>query len=133
LLSALPVAIPTSNGAISGRPADATSPYVVAWGNPAIVLKCGVPRPAALRPNSADLLVLVDGVNWLPTHPKGENVFTTVDRAAYISVSVPTSYPQPPLGPLADAILQALPAVCSVPDENGVTDPATGTLCTRRK
>ena len=133
LLGDLPTAIPTSNGAIAGRPAQSTWTYVAAWGDPAIVLRCGVPRPAALTPNSSALLVPVNGVSFLPVNTKTVNIFTVVDRAAYIEVSVPVSYPQPPLGPLADGIKKALPAVClpqAAPGQPAV-DPAK--LCARRK
>jgi hypothetical protein len=133
LLGALPVAIPTSDGPIAGRPADSTSPYVVAWGDPAIVLRCGVPRPAQLTVNSADLLILADGVNFLPVTSGKSTVFTAIDRAAFVEITVPKSYSQPPIGPLADAIGTSMKAVCTVPEENGTADPPTSSLCTRRK
>lgn len=132
LLGSLPTAIPTSNGPISGRPAQSDWTYVAAWGDPAIVLRCGVPRPAALTANSSALLVPVNGVAFLPVNTKKANIFTAVDRAAYIEISVPVSYPQPPLGPLADGIAKALPAVClpqAAPGQPPV-DPAK--LCSRR-
>ena len=51
-----------------------------------------------------------------------------VDRPSYVEVTVPTSYAQPPLSPIADAIAKALPAVCVVtPTETDVTK-----LCTHR-
>jgi len=132
LLGSLPTAIPTSNGPISGRPAQSTWTYVAAWGDPAIVLRCGVPRPAALVPNSSAPLFPVDGVTFLPVNTKTVNVFTVVDRAVYIEISVPVSYPQPPLGPLADGIAKALPAVCLPQAAQGqpAVDPAK--LCARR-
>jgi hypothetical protein len=77
-------------------------------------------------------LVPVNGVAFLPVNTKKINVFTTVDRAAYIEITVPTSYPQPPLGPLADAITKALPAVCL--PQAGPGQPAVDPtkLCSRR-
>lgn len=120
----LPLTLPGS----AGRPARSTWPYVVAWGDPAVVLVCGVPRPAALTPGSAAQTIGVDGVFWLPVQQKNATVWTTVDRAAYVQVTVPRSYPQPPLAPIADAIAKALPAVCVVdPNE---TDASK--LCTHR-
>jgi hypothetical protein len=57
-------------------------------------------------------------------------VFTTVDREAYVSITVPGAYQgSAVLPPLSQAIAAALPAVCS-------TDPATpdpNQLCTRRR
>jgi hypothetical protein len=105
------------------------SPFVVAWGDPAVVLRCGVARPAALKPGSADLVIGVDGVFLLPVHRSQATVWTTVDRAVYIEVTVPESYRQPPLAPVADAIAKVLPPVCVVDPKE--TDPTK--LCTNRK
>ena len=132
LLGDLPTAIVTSNGVLSGRPAESTWTYVAAWGDPAIVLRCGVPRPAALVPNSSALLIPVDGVTFLPVNGKKDNVFTVVDRAAYIEVTVPTSYPQPPLGPIADGIAKALPAVCLPQAGTGQPPVDPAKLCADR-
>jgi hypothetical protein len=132
LLGDLPTAIPISKGTIPGRPAQSTWTYVAAWGDPAIVLRCGVPRPKQLTVDSSDLLILTNGVNFLPVSTGTATVFTTVDRAAYIELTVPKSYAQPPLGPIATAIAKALPAVCTV----GYEPTAAGTnplLCTHRK
>lgn len=107
------------------------SPYVVAWGDPAVLLRCGVGRPAELVPGSADQIFSAngtDGVYWLPVKKKAATVWTTVDRAVYVEVTVPASYATPPLNAVGTAIAKVLPAVCS-------TDPNeadTSKLCTRR-
>lgn len=132
LLADLPTSIPASNGALAGRPAESTWTYVAAWGDPAIVLRCGVPRPAQLVPNSSALLVPVNGVSFLPVNGKKDNVFTAVDRAAYIEITVPTSYLQPPLGPLADGISKALKAVCLPQAAPGQPAVDQSKLCSRR-
>ncbi|MDQ2748029.1 MAG: DUF3515 domain-containing protein [Pseudonocardiales bacterium] len=127
LLTALPVQL----GALAPRVVhpEPDSPFVVAWGDPAVVLRCGVVRPAALKPGSADLLVGVDGVFWLPIHQSKSTVWITVDRPVYIEVSVPESYRQPPLAPIADAVAKVMRAVCVVDPTQ--TDPST--LCTNRR
>ena len=57
------------------------------------------------------------------------NVFTTVDRAAYVSVTIPNKYQGGDVMPaISGAIATALPAVCSTDN----TQPVA-TLCTRRK
>jgi hypothetical protein len=86
------------------------SPFVVAWGNPAIVLRCGVNRPKALTRTAQ--LILVNRVNFVAVHTSTQTVWTVVDRVVYIDVTVPSSYSQPPLGPIADVIAKNLPAVC---------------------
>jgi len=127
LLAALPVQL----GELAPRIVHPTpdSPFVVAWGNPAVVLRCGVGRPSALRPASADLDIGVDGVYWLPVPREQGTVWTTVDRAVYVELTVPKAYPQPPLGPISDAVAKVAPPVC-------VVDPKqsdTTRLCTHRK
>jgi hypothetical protein len=110
-----------------------SSSFVVAWGDPAIVLRCGVPRPARLRPGSAAQLFGVNGVNFLPVRGGDVTAFTAIDRAVYVEIDVPTSYRQPPLGPLATAIAQALPQVCEPQALPGEQPPPENELCTRRK
>jgi Protein of unknown function (DUF3515) len=86
------------------------SPLVTAWGSPAIVVRCGVPRPTALRPTSE--LVVVNGINWLPVPPDRPVTFTAVGRQAYVEVTVPAAY-EPPgdvLIELTGPIKQTVPA-----------------------
>jgi Protein of unknown function (DUF3515) len=128
LLGKLPISLPASDGALTGRPAQSTWTYVAAWGQPAVVLRCGVPRPAELVESSGAFVVAVDGVNFLPAKHGEHTVYTSIDRAAYVEITVPSSYHQPPLGAIADAISASMKAVCVVdPNETDVTK-----LCTHR-
>jgi hypothetical protein len=111
VLAALPVQL-DGNDPRQVHPYPDTGAAAVAWGNPAIVLVCGVPRPPGLAVGSADNAFLVGPVNWFESGDAKTTVFTAVDRAVYIQVTVPKSYQQPPLVTLANAIAQALPAVC---------------------
>ena len=70
-----------------------------AWGRPAIVLRCGVPAPAALTPTSDCLEV--NGVGWFAEEAQGGMIFTTIGRPAFVEVSVPARY-APESGALAD-------------------------------
>jgi len=86
------------------------SPLVTAWGSPAIVVRCGVPRPAALKPTSE--LVDINGMSWLPVPPDRPVTFTAVGRLAYVEVTVPGAY-EPPgdvLIELTGPIKAAVPA-----------------------
>ncbi|MDB1089614.1 DUF3515 domain-containing protein [Streptomyces sp. ACA25] len=80
--------------------------YAAAWGDPAIVLRCGVPRPALLTPETetydpfADA-VEVNGVSWLLEEQEDGYLFTTTDRAVLAEVSVPGAY-APEVGALVD-------------------------------
>lgn len=90
----------------STEPADALT---AAWGDPAIVLRCGVPDPAALEPTSQ--VFSVDGVEWFPEELTAGYVFTTYGRTANVEVTVPDDY-SPEAGPLtdlADAVQQNVP------------------------
>jgi hypothetical protein len=86
------------------------SPLVTAWGSPAIVVRCGVPRPSALKPTSQ--LVVINGVNWLPVPPDRPVTFTAVGRQAYVEVTVPPAYEPPSdvLIELTGPIKAAVPA-----------------------
>jgi hypothetical protein len=87
-----------------------------AWGDPAIVLRCGVRRPAALRPTSA--CFEINRIGWLatsngrpvPTTSQGKGTldFTTIGRSVYVKVTVPAAY-----RPQADALVDLAPAVAA--------------------
>jgi hypothetical protein len=99
---------------VDGQDRRATTPHSVvtaAWGDPAVVLRCGVPRPAGLQPTSQ--FVTVDGIDWLPEQRADGYTFTTVGRAAYVEASVPSAY-APEVNALADlagAISRTIPPV----------------------
>ena len=73
------------------------SPYVAAWGDPAIVLRCGVELPEQLTPGSetydpAGDAVMVNEVSWLLEERPDGYRFTTVERAVRVEVTVPGDY-----------------------------------------
>jgi uncharacterized protein DUF3515 len=74
------------------------------------VLRCGVPRPAALHPTSE--LAVIDGISWLPVPPDRPVTFTAVGRRAYVEVTVPPKYTPPGdvLIELAGPIKATIPA-----------------------
>jgi hypothetical protein len=129
LLAVLPIAL----DGLPSRPALSSSTFAVAWGDPAIVLRCGVPRPSGLVPGSSAFTTGVNGVfYWVDRDSvKGATVFTVIDRAVYIEVTVPSTYGGGPLAPISTAVSKALPAVCIVPGTDA-TQPAAGILCTDR-
>ncbi|MQA84220.1 MAG: DUF3515 family protein [Streptosporangiales bacterium] len=69
------------------RPTEPDSELVAAWGSPPVGLRCGVGRPAGLRPTSR--LATVNGVDWLPEPESAPTRFTTVGRAVYVEVILP--------------------------------------------
>lgn len=71
----------------------------VAWGAPAIILRCGVERPATLDATAA--CYPVDGVDWFSEDIADGFLFTTIGRTFYVSVEVPEAY-EPGADALAD-------------------------------
>ncbi|MEW2357405.1 DUF3515 domain-containing protein [Spirillospora sp. NPDC029432] len=77
----------------SRRDTSPESPLTAAWGSPAIALRCGVPRPAELRPESQ--LMTVNGVDWFGVPADRPVTWTAVARQAYVEVTVPAKYTPP--------------------------------------
>ena len=79
-----------------------------AWGDPPIVLRCGVELPADYRPDAQ--VSEVDGVAWFPSEGEGGTFFATVGRSAVVEVAVPDDYaPAAVLVALADAVAGNVP------------------------
>jgi hypothetical protein len=104
VISRLPVVLDGRHS----RPAVSASPYVAAWGEPPIVLRCGVPRPPAFVRTSE--LSVVNGVQWLPERQPGGVRWTVVDREVYVEALVPAGATSTSVVDLSAAISQALPA-----------------------
>jgi hypothetical protein len=85
LLSRLPATVRD----LSRRPVTAGPEQNAAYGDPAITVACGVPKPTV--PKTADLLIM-DNVCWYPTDGPDGTVFTTLDREAVVQVVVPIRY-----------------------------------------
>jgi Protein of unknown function (DUF3515) len=128
VLSDLPIQL---NGA---NPRIVHTTQAVAWGNPAIVLRCGVARPADLAPppKGPAEVAGINGLNWLVDDGKRAIVYTLVDRAIYIEVSLPAGAdPSASMPVLSDAVAKALPApVCYVQDK--IVSAPDLPMCTRR-
>ncbi|APY86165.1 DUF3515 domain-containing protein [Streptomyces alfalfae] len=82
-----------------------TSELTAGWGDPAIILRCGVERPPKMidttyaGKNSVD----VNGVAWLlQKHDDGSYTFTTGARLAYVEVTLPAERAGGGLSPLTD-------------------------------
>lgn len=134
VISALPLTL--DGQALRLTVSKPASPSIVAWGDPAIVLRCGVARPATLKPGSSDQLFSALGASgpyFEVTRSGNANVYTFVDRAVYIDATVPAKYNSAPLPTLATAIAKTLPAVCKPPPGPGETPVPDDRLCSRRK
>ncbi|TQJ55918.1 DUF3515 domain-containing protein [Streptomyces sp. NBC_00080] len=94
-----------------GDPSPASA-LTAGWGNPAIILRCGVERPEKMSDENADG-VEVDGVGWLlEERDDGAFRFTTTLRRAYVEVTIPKDRAGDGMAPLVDlapSVKKAIP------------------------
>lgn len=84
---------PDRVGGQDRRETTTDSPAVAAWGDPAIVARCGVTPPTATSAECID----ADGVDWI-VHPLEDGTsFTTFGREPAVEVLVPKDYAPEPL------------------------------------
>jgi hypothetical protein len=99
-------ALPTDLGDLRARPVDSPSPYVAAWGEPAITLRCGVARPPSFIA-TADVQQ-INGVSWFAERRGSTTAWTVVDRPVYVEVLVPAADASGPVARLSTAVTAAL-------------------------
>ena len=125
--AALTAALPGQLGGLPRRQIlqgdDPSLTGVAAWGEPAVVLRCGVPTPAELTCSAA--VQEVDGVAWLPLSGGGDTSYFVVDRSVRVALTVPDGVTS--TGPWQDAsklVAATLPErdIC----QNGQLLPADG-------
>jgi Protein of unknown function (DUF3515) len=106
-------------GTVDGLDRSASGPdsdFAADWGDPAVQLRCGVPRPELLTPGSEHYNPTADGVEvngvlWLPEKQDDGYRFTTSGRKAFIELTVPGEYAPEvnALTDLADAVKKTVP------------------------
>jgi hypothetical protein len=99
-------ALPTDLGDLPARPVDSPSPYVAAWGEPAVTLRCGVGRPPSFIA-TADVQQ-INGVTWFAEKRGGTTAWTVVDRPVYVEVLAPAADASGPVARLSTAVTAAL-------------------------
>ena len=72
------------------RDTNPGSPGTKAWGDPAIVLRCGVATPNTF--SAASQLLTVNNVNWYPEELQAGVRFTSVETSEFVEVSIPSDY-----------------------------------------
>lgn len=96
---------------LAGEPArrvDSDTPYAYAWGEPAIVLVCGVDRPEGFVVGTS--AIQINGVQWyVDTSDPDATVWTTVDRPVYVQMTLPPEVDSAPVTALTPQIAAALP------------------------
>jgi hypothetical protein len=111
-------ALPAKVDGLPRRTLAPASRLTAGWGDPTVVLRCGVARPAVLTPgdktydptsDAAD----VNGVSWLIQKLDDGYRFTTTGRKTFVEVTVPGKY-APEVNPLTDlaaAVKRSVPTV----------------------
>jgi hypothetical protein len=97
---------PKTVGGQSRQPTSSSSVAVRAWGDPAIIARCGLPP---IGPTT-DQCLQVSGIDWV-AHQLTDGVrFTTYGRSPAIEVLVPSDYaPEPLLLPAFGKAASAIP------------------------
>lgn len=109
LLTALPDELDGGElGALERRQLVAPVPAgAAAWGEPPVVLRCGLDRPPDLTATSR--LLAVSGVQFLDIARPGTSAWVAVDRPVYVVVDLPPISGSGPLQQLATVIANTLP------------------------
>lgn len=101
-------ALPLELAGEPSRRVRSDSPFAYAWGDPAVILVCGVDRPDGFAPDSA--LYQINGVFWFVDDSDPETtVWTAVDRPVYVELQVPVTIDSGPATVLSTTIADVLP------------------------
>jgi len=99
----------------TSRMVDSDTLFAYAWGDPAVVLVCGVAPPAGYVVGGPQTLI-VSGVEWfVDVSDPAVYVWTTVDRNVPVQVQVPSSSDSAAPTALSPIIATAIPYVEPTP------------------
>lgn len=98
---------PVMVGDLPRRQTDPDDAALAAWGDPAVIARCGVTPPGP----TSDPCVVVDGVDWVAVGLSDGVSLTTYGRAPAVEVLVPAVHgPGPLLLPALSAAVADLPS-----------------------
>ncbi|NUS74127.1 MAG: DUF3515 domain-containing protein [Corynebacteriales bacterium] len=104
IVDALPATLHEKNRRLV-RPRQA---QVVAWGDPAIVLRCGVDKPSAWTPTAQ--IIGVNGIEWVTETTEDGTIWTTVSLPVFVEITVPTAYTETAASHILNPLAQPLRA-----------------------
>jgi Protein of unknown function (DUF3515) len=87
------------------RDTSPESPLTTAYGDPPIEVTCGVAPPAGMAEAQSQCFE-VNGVGWFAKEVENGFIFTTIGRALYLEIAVPSKY-----APEANALTDVSDAV----------------------
>lgn len=97
---------PTDVSGLEPRETTPSSPAIKAWGDPAVVARCGMPA----MPPTEEQCVVVNGIGWVAEDLGDGARLTTFGRDPAIEVIVPGEHgPGPLLLPAFSAAVKELP------------------------
>ncbi|WP_299533637.1 DUF3515 domain-containing protein [uncultured Streptomyces sp.] len=108
---ALDRALPGTVAGLERSDPSPRSPLTAGWGDGAIVLRCGVPRPAKME-DAQSKAIDADGVNWLLEQRADDGPrFTSTYRKAYVEVTMDERFAHDasPLAEFAGAVRRTVP------------------------
>ncbi|MBT2439909.1 DUF3515 domain-containing protein [Streptomyces sp. ISL-36] len=113
---ALAKELPDTVAGLERNDPEPDSELTAGWGDAAIVLRCGVPRPEKMTdPQSQG--VSVDGVRWMVEQREGGGPrFTSVYRKAYVEVTLDERYVHD-AAPLVDLAAPVKTVPCALEPE----------------
>ncbi|MFF1419460.1 DUF3515 domain-containing protein [Streptomyces sp. NPDC058280] len=111
LCRALHKELPKTVAYLDREDPEPRSELTAGWGDAAIVLRCGVPRPERMGDAQADA-VEADGVNWMLEERDSGPRFTTTYRATYVEVTLGArfAHDSTPLAQLAAPVKKTIPS-----------------------
>lgn len=125
--TALHTALPDQLGGLQRRQVIGDPVDSAAWGDPAVVLRCGLPTPAELTCSSQ--LTQVSGANdlqgvlWLQISEGGQTTYVAADRPVRIALTLPDGSGSAAIQDLSAVIAGVMPS----------TARSDGKLCTDGK
>lgn len=106
---ALMPALPDELAGAARRTLQGQVTAVAAWGDPAVILRCGIESPEELTCSAA--LIQVNGVSWLQLTQAGldSTTYIAADRSVRIAVTVPTNSGSGAIGGISTVVAAKLP------------------------
>lgn len=120
-------ALPATLAGGQRRQLNAAQPGVAGWGDPAVLVRCGLPNPASFTCSA--LLSVVNRVAWFQLDSTDGTTFVAMDRAVRVAVTLPTGVGVSALQEVAVVVAATLPGTAG-PDgavcRQGVLPPPAG-------